>query len=115
MARTKIGHYYRKNSIFNYIFNELLFFYIAVVTHAANTPAHVIFEKPLIKEAQPIKSPQKVIVWPSNHSMSTANNITYLVRQPVPTPVSVIRPSVMGQNTSLITNVLKPVMATGKY
>ena len=76
----------------------------------------MIFEKPLIKEAQTqaTKSPPKVIVWPSNHSGSTAN-VTYLVRQPVPTPVSVIRPSVMGQNTSLITNVLKPVMTTGIY
>ena len=108
--------YFKHSRVWYYsIFNYIFIFYIAVVTHSANTPAHVIFEKPLIKEAQPIKSPQKVIVWPSNHSMSTANNITYLVRQPVPTPVSVIRPSVMGQNTSLITNVLKPVMATGKY
>ena len=85
----------------------------------------MIFEKPLIKEAQPQtvnKSPGKVIVWPSSHvGGSSGHNITYLVRQqPVPTPVSVIRPPVvsdrqMGQNTSLITNVLKPVMTPGIY
>ena len=79
-----------------------------------------------MKEAQPQtvnKSPGKVIVWPSNQvGGSSGHNVTYLVRQqPVPTPVRVIRPPVvsdvrqMGQNTSLITNVLKPVMATGKY
>ena len=79
----------------------------------------MIFEKPLIKEAQTqvTKSPPKVIVWPSNQTgTSHAANFTYFVRQPaMPTPVNVIRPNVMGQNTSLITNSIKPIMATSIY
>ena len=82
-----------------YFLNPHIFFF-AVVTHSANTSAHMIFEKPLIKEAQPQtvnKSPGKVIVWPSNQvGGSSGHNVTYLVRQqPIPTPVSVIRPPVM--------------------
>ena len=72
---------------------------------------------------QPIVSAntsKKVILWNSNTGRPSSANVTYYVRpQPMPTPVSVIRPSIIGghggQNTSLITNVLKPVMTTGIY
>ena len=88
-----------------------------------HTAAQVIIEKPnevptAVSNAKPAP---KVILWPSNNSRPGAGNVAYLVRpQPMPTPVNVIRPSMMGQasvgqNTSLINHFMKPVMATGIY
>ncbi len=83
--------------------------------------AQVIIEKPMTANDSLNSPAKKVILWPSNHGRASQANVAYLVRpQSIPTPVSVIRPSIIGhhgagQNTSLITNVLKPVMTTGIY
>ena len=89
----------------------------------AATGAQVIIEKPLSEPVNVVtsntKPAQKVILWPNNVA---PQNVAYFVRpQPMPTPINVIRPSYMApggssmNNTSLITNVLKPVMTTGIY
>merc|ERR1719447_460397 len=79
--------------------------------------AQVIIEKPMT--AEPVvagHSSKNVIIWPGNNPRAGGGNFAYFVRpQPMPTPVNVIRPSIQGQNTSLITNMLKPVMTTSIY
>ena len=89
------------------------------------TGAQVIIEKPLTEPVNNIatnsgKPAPKVILWP-NTGAPAGNQVAYLVRPQPATPINVIRPSYVAgptgstNNTSLITNVLKPVMTTGIY
>ena len=90
-----------------------------VINHVPAT-AQLIIEKPITAEPVVAGNPSKnVIIWPGNNPRGGGGNFAYFVRpQPMPTPVNVIRPSIQGhqgQNTSLITNLLKPVMSTSIY